>query len=281
MALTESKSAGQTEADALAEAAVPPRSVVRPPRWRRKLGSNTAIDVMAIGGLLAAWEIIPRLIALSWLPPLTEVIGALFVLQERGELWPNLFESLRSLGVGFAMAVTLGIAVGALMGRFRWVDTALNVYVDALLFTPGLILAPIFFAIFGLGSGTRIAVVFVYALPIIIINVATAVKCVDRSLVEMATSYGCTRRRMFRAVLLPAAMPISLEGVRLGLGRGIKGMINGEVLIAMVGLGGVASKYGGRMDTATVWSITLVVAIIAIVASSLLARVEQKLTHWV
>ena len=188
--------------------------------------------------------------------------------------------SLRSLGIGYGVSVVVGLVVGSLMGRFRVVEAALDVFVEAALFTPSLILAPIFFAIFGLGDETRIAVVVAYALPVVILNTSSGVRTVDPGLIEMARSFGCSEVTLARRVLLPASAPLTLEGMRLGLGRAIKGMINGEVFIALTGLGGLASTYGSQLDSAKVLAVSLVVLIIAVVSNWVFSKFERRATRW-
>ena len=237
-------------------------------------------ELLSIIVLLGLWEIVPRLMDSRWLPSFSEVVTALGEIQERGLLVENVLASLRSLSIGYAISVVVGLVVGALMGRYKVVEAALDVFVEAALFTPSLILAPIFFAIFGLGDETRIAVVVAYGLPIVILNTSAGVRTVDPGLIEMARSFGSSELTLARRVLLPASSPLTLEGLRLGLGRSIKGMINGEVFIALTGLGGLASTYGSQLDSAKVLAISLVVLIIAVITNWVFTRFERRATRW-
>ena len=116
-------------------------------------------ELLSIIVLLGLWEIVPRPMDSRWLPSFSEVVTALGEIQERGLLVENVRASLRSLSIGYAISVVVGLVVGALMGRYKVVEAALDVFVEAALFTLSLILAPIFFAIFGLAMRPRIAVV--------------------------------------------------------------------------------------------------------------------------
>ncbi|MBM4298785.1 MAG: ABC transporter permease subunit, partial [Deltaproteobacteria bacterium] len=132
----------------------------------------------------------------------------------------------------------------------------------------------------GLSDASRIAIIVVYAAFVIVINTATAVRTVDPSLVEMARSFGCRERQIFSRILLPAALPLVFAGIRLGMGRAVKGMINGEMLIAFVGLGALAQKYGAQFDAAKVFAIAMVVLIIGLVSNALVQFFEHRLTRW-
>src|SRR5207247_4957761 len=153
------------------------------------------------------------------------------------------------------------------MGRYRYVEKALDVYVHALFVCPSIIFAPIFFAIFGLSDAARIAIIVVYSMFVIVINTATAIRTVDPALVEMGRSFGCSERLIFTRILLPASLPLVFAGIRLGMGRAVKGMINGEMLIAFVGLGAVAQRYGAQVDAAEVFALAMVFPLLGLVLS--------------
>jgi len=152
--------------------------------------------------------------------------------------------------------------------------------VHALFVCPSIVFAPVFFAIFGLSDASRIAIIVVYAMFVIVINTATAIRTVDPSLVEMARSFGCGEHQIFARILLPASLPLVFAGIRLGMGRAVKGMINGEMLIAFVGLGALAQKYGAQFDAAKVFAIAMVVLMIGLVSNWLVQMLDNRLTRW-
>jgi NitT/TauT family transport system permease protein len=217
---------------------------------------------------------------LSWLPPFSDVVRALVDLTVSGQILGNLWNSLKGLALGFGLALVVGLVVGGLMGRYRRVDQALSAYVYALFVAPTMIFIPIFFAIFGLTEGTRVAVVVMYAVFVIIINTAAAIRDVDVSLVEMARSYGAGERNIFFGVLVPGSLPLVFAGIQLGMGRAVKGMINGEMFIALVGLGALSRKFGGRFEADASFAIALVVLLVALVLNRLVRLLDNRLTHW-
>jgi NitT/TauT family transport system permease protein len=239
-----------------------------------------AIYSLSLVGGIVLWEALGWLLALPWLPPFSKVIVALTELIQSGEILANLVISLRSLAIGFVISLVVGFLVGIMMGLSRRVDQAIGIYVNALLFTPHLVFAPIFFAIFQLSDWTRIAVIVKYTVFIIIINTATAIRTADPALVEMAHSFGASKRQIFRRILLPASVVVLFAGVRLGMGRAVKGMINGEMFIAFVGLGGVVQKYGSQFDASRVLAITLVILAVAVVMGGLVQTVDRRMTRW-
>jgi NitT/TauT family transport system permease protein len=157
---------------------------------------------------------------------------------------------------------------------------ALDVYIYAMLTAPSLVFAPIFFAIFGLGRASILGVVIMYSIFIIIINTVAAIRTVPIGLIEMGRSYCATERQLFFKVILPAALPMIFAGLRLGMGRAVKGTINGEMFITAVGLGALVISAGRRFDSATVLAVLLVIIIVALVGVKVIQLIDARMTSW-
>lgn len=248
-------------------------------RLRSGLTGGT-VSVLSLFGGVVLWEVVGRVWDVSFFPPISEVLVSLWEMIQNGDIIGNLVTSLVNLVFGFGISVVGGIVIGVLMGVFPIVNSALDMYVYALLTAPSLVFAPIFFSIFGLGRGSIIALIVTYAMFIIIINTADGVRSVPRELVEMARSYNATRMQILRRVVLPAATPMIMAGLRLGVSRAVKGMINGEMFIAVVGLGRVVTQAGGRFDAAAVLAVLLVIIAVAWLAAALVRALDRRLTAW-
>jgi len=255
------------------------RTVVMP-RGLRSYACRNLPEVLAPLAGAVLWEVLGWSLDLQWLPPFSKVLEALVQFVGSGVILANLRSSLQALIIGFCLSLILGLFLGSLMGRYRYVEKAFDIYVHALFVCPSIVFAPIFFAIFGLSDAARIAIIVVYAMFVIVINTATAIRTVDPSLVEMARSFGCGEAQIFSRILLPASLPLVFAGIRLGMGRAVKGMINGEMLIAFVGLGALAEKYGAQFDAAKVFAIAMVVLIIGLVSNALVQMLDNRLTRW-
>jgi ABC-type nitrate/sulfonate/bicarbonate transport system permease component len=229
-----------------------------------------------------AWEVIGRVAGLSFFPPLSAVLVRLVELTAQGKIIGNLANSLANLALGFGISAIVGVGIGILMGAYRKVDMALDFYVYALLTAPSLVFAPLFFSMFGAGNSrlSILAVIVMYTLFIIIVNTAAAIRNVPRPLVEMGRSFCANDRQLFLRIIIPAALPLIMAGLRLGMGRAIKGMINGEMFIAVVGLGDVVQSAGKRFDAEGVLAVLLVIITVALVAVKLVQIVDLRLTGW-
>ncbi|MFI0481054.1 ABC transporter permease [Actinomadura sp. 9N215] len=244
--------------------------------WRRLPAAPVSLAAAA-----AAWELVGHLADASFFPPLSTVLDRLADMASSGLIFSSLRDSLINLVLGFAVSLAGGLAIGVAMGRYRKVEAALGVYVYALLTAPSLVFAPIFFSLLGEGRGSIVAVVVMYAMFVMIINTAAAIQAVPGHLVEMARSYGASEGKVLLRVMLPAAAPMIMAGVRLGVGRAVTGMINGEMFIAVVGLGRVVTQAGGRFDGASVLAVLLVIIAVALGAVALVQAVDRRITRWV
>lgn len=234
-----------------------------------------ALIVLAVG-----WELVGRAIGAVFLPPFSAVLERLVELVASGKIQSNLVTSLTNLVLGFGLSLAIGLGVGMLMGGYRRVEAALDIYVNAFLTAPSLVFAPIFFTLFGLGRGSIIALIVMYSTFIMIISTTSAIRNVSPSLVEMGRSFCANDRQLFRRVILPAATPLIMAGVRLGTGRAVKGMINGEMFIAVVGLGKLMIDEGRRFDAESVLAILIVIVLVAFAAAKAVQIVDARLTSW-
>jgi NitT/TauT family transport system permease protein len=168
------------------------------------------------------------------------------------------------------------------MGAYRKAEMALDFYVYALLTAPTLVFAPLFFSVFGPANSrlSILGVIIMYTVFIIIVNTTSAIRSVPAPLVEMGRSYCASERKLFLRIILPAATPLIMAGLRLAMGRAVKGMINGEMFIAIVGLGEVVTSAGDRFDAEGVLAVLLVIISVAMVAVKAVQLVDQRLTGW-
>jgi NitT/TauT family transport system permease protein len=228
----------------------------------------------------AIWELVGRAWRLSFLPPLSRVLATALDLIASGQIASHLAASLASLAVGYGLAVAGGITLGLLLGRYRWAELIAAPYINAFLAAPKLVFVPILYTVFGLGRGVQVAVIFLNAFFIIVVNTAAGIRTVDASCIEMARVFGADQGQLFRKVLLPGALPLTMAGLRLGIGRAVKGMISGELIVTLFGLGALLRKYGTRFDSAGVFAIILVVVSVALLCTLLVQALERRVTAW-
>ncbi len=244
------------------------------------MNSRLNANVLSILSLAILWEVAGRTLDSVLIPPLSQISAAWWRLLVSGKLLSNLTMSLATLIAGFFLAVLFGVVIGLLMGRFRAVEHFLDLYVNALMSAPTTAFVPVLILWFGLGVESRIAVVFLFAVFVIIINTMTGVKQVDSVFVEMARSFGAKEKEIFFKIILPAAMPAIMAGVRLGMGRAVKGMVTAEMLLTLTGIGAMIMQYGSAFATDSLFAVILTILIIAMITMKLVQWLDQRLTGW-
>ncbi len=244
------------------------------------MNSRFGTNVISILSLAVLWEVTGRIMDSTLIPPLSRIGAAWWKLLASGKLAANLTLSLTTLAAGFFLAVAIGIIIGLLMGRFRAVEHFLDLYVNVLMSAPTTAFVPVLIMWFGLGIESRIAVVFLFAVFVIIINTMTGVKQVDSVLVEMARSFGAKEKEIFFKIILPAAMPAIMAGVRLGMGRAVKGMVTAEMLLTLTGIGAMIMQYGSSFATDSLFAVILTILIIAMITMQAVQWLDRRLTGW-
>lgn len=244
------------------------------------MNSRLSSNVLSILSLAILWEAVGRAMDSSLIPPLTQIGAAWWKLLSSGKLLANLSMSLTTLAIGFCLAAFIGVVLGLLMGRFRAIEHFLDLYVNALMSAPTTAFVPVLILWFGLGMESRIAVVFLFAIFVIIINTMTGVKQVDTVLMEMARSFGAREREIFFKIMLPAALPAIMAGLRLGMGRAVKGMVTAEMLLTLTGIGAMIMQYGSSFATDSLFAVILTILMVALVAMKAVQWIDRRLTGW-
>ncbi len=229
---------------------------------------------------LIAWEVTGHVVGPLFLAGPTQVVAALNEVVLSGELLFALMVSLQAFAVGFAFAMATAIPLGMLMGRFESVERFFEPYIAAFFVTPVSALIPMIIIWFGIGIEARVVVVFSFCFFDIVINTFNGVRDVRYELVEPVRSLGATQKQIFLKVILPAAAPFVMSGVRLGLGRAIRGMVIAELLLATTGLGGMIVTYSAVFRTDVIFAVLVVIVMLGVGSVRLIKAMESRLFPW-
>jgi len=238
--------------------------------------------VTTIVVVIALWELIARTLmtnSVSLASP-SEIAEEYVTLAESGELWRHVSTSGQEFLFGFLLAVAAGIAIGLAMGTSRTIRDYLDPLVSALYATPVIALGPLFILWMGIGISSKIAVVFILAVLPIVINTETGIRTVDPNFLETARAFSASRLQTFVKVMLPAALPLIITGVRLGVGRGLIGVVAAELFAAQAGLGYLVLASSQVFNPAGVFVGITALAGAGIVSMILLRRLEKRLAPW-
>lgn len=252
-----------------------------PARRRAAARRRRVRSLVSLVAGLAVWELTARLVHNSlFIVPFTTVVSRLATMTVRGQIWPHLGASAYEFAAGFLLGAGAGILIGVVMAASRRVEEYLDIWVTVLYATPLVALMPFFIMIFGIGLPAKVAIVYVMVVFPVLINTVTGIRATDADLLEMVRSFSASPGQVFHEVLLPSALPFILAGLRLGVGRGLIGVIVGELFFSQQGLGYLINLAGQSFDTALLFVGVLILAVAGVVLTGLLQSLERRMTPW-
>ena len=228
----------------------------------------------------AVWEIVGRLQLAFLIPPFTDVIGAIGTVVTSSRFAEAAVITLQAFGIGIALALVVGIVLGFLMGRVKAVGEVMGMWANIFESSPLTAIVPALMALLGFGLPTMILTVFLFSVWVIALDTQVGVMHVNPSLLEMGRSFGATRRQVLGKIILFAALPEILAGVRLGLIRGVKGVIIGQLLIAIVGIGYLFERYSRSFLMTEFWALLIVVFAFAFALSEAVGFFERRVAAY-
>jgi ABC-type nitrate/sulfonate/bicarbonate transport system permease component len=235
----------------------------------------SSLAVFALG-----WELLARRLGNLLLPTFTETMSALAQLIRSPELWEAMLVSNQAMVLGFALASSVGILFGMLIGRWRSAERYLDPYLSILLVTPKSALMPLVIMAAGLGLPSRVLVTFSYAVVAITVNVRAGVRGIDPDWIEMARSFGASELQVWRKVLLRGALPAIVTGLRLGLARSVSGMVTLELTFIALGLGRLLLDFEATLRSASLYATVLVVIAEAVLLLQAFEWLERWMAPW-
>lgn len=244
----------------------------------RRLTTPRAARLTAPLLVIVAWQLLAPLVGSSLLPMPMEVAEEVVDLALEGTIWVAFATSLFRLAVGLASALVVGGLVGLLLGLSPKAEAFAHDFIVIGLTFPYLIWGIIVSMWFGFGDFGPILVVFIAAVPYVIVNTAEGVRDVSRDLIDMARSYDVPRSRTLRHLVIPSLSPFFFAALRYGLANGWKGLVLAEVFAATSGAGWEIAGMRDIGNAAGVVAYALYFAAISILIERL---VFGRLSDWV
>jgi NitT/TauT family transport system permease protein len=212
--------------------------------------------------------------------PLSAVMHRMGEMWAEGTLQGDILASLQTFTVGFLLGALAAIGLGVLMALSQWVHDLLDPLISALYATPYIALAPLFALWLGIGLAAHAAVVFLGVFFPVLINTYNGLITTDRVLLEVARSFCASERQSFLKVRFPAALPFVVTGLRLGVARGLVGVVVAEIFGAKAGLGYRIVISGNSFDTAGLFVGIFLFAVAGVVSVELLKLLERWMAPW-
>jgi ABC-type nitrate/sulfonate/bicarbonate transport system permease component len=249
-------------------------------RKRRRAWQTLAIRVISVITVLALWQIVGSGVDPVLFTTPSAVARAGYDMLRSGELWTYLWPSLVIFAVGLAIASVVGVAVGLLLARYWMLDVALGVYITFLYSIPAVALVPLIVLWAGFESTAKIIVLFLFAFFPMAINTYQGVKNVDQRLIEVGRSFRCSERQLWANIVLPAALPFIVTGLRLALGRALIGMVLADLYTAISGIGYLIVRTASTYQVDKMFVPIVTLGLLGVTLTALLRLAERRMAPW-
>jgi ABC-type nitrate/sulfonate/bicarbonate transport system permease component len=279
---------------------VPPhlRSVTPRPSWRRFLtrhgwGIALAIEILAIIFFVELMITGFGLANPEFFPPPSDILDALSRLFDRdllikGIAWPpnaretgHVIFSLTNFVIAYLLAAVVGIVFGLALGVFRTFRTMAGPLVWLSYATPRAAIAPVLIMALGFGYESKVAIIFLFAVFPILINVWVGARSVDQSLMRAGKIFGAQRFDLYTKVVLPSILPYLLIGLKLGISRGLIGIVIAEFLGSSGGIGYLTKiLVATDFDMAGAMALVFILLLTASISLKILDLVRRRVAPW-
>src|SRR5580658_8074451 len=229
-------------------------------------------------GLIVVWY----LAATRWgvnrllLPNPVAVFDNLVDILRSGEYIDDLKVTLGELAAAFAISVTGGVTLGYLISRSPYAIRVFEPLFAAIYAIPIILFLPLFVLFFGLGPASKIAIGATISFFPVVINTVAGFGHVDRLFVTAARSMGASDYHLFRHVLVPAALPIILTGLRMGFTTALLSIIGSETLASLAGLGHRIVHLAEAMEMARMFAYIVFVIAIVVILNTVVSVLEAR-----
>jgi ABC-type nitrate/sulfonate/bicarbonate transport system permease component len=243
-------------------------------RWRPD--AVLVIRVVIIALLLVGWQALALsgLLYKDVVPPLQAIAGALVSLLTGAAFYANLWATGYELVVAVAVGASLGLVVGIVLGGSRFMAQAFEQYFYYLAPTPKIIFFPILIMWFGVGPGSKMAMGALSCFFPVALSTAAGMRSIAPILIKVGRSFRLNQWQMVTRIYLPAMRGPVVDGLRLGVGIAIIGVLLAETKLSNQGLGFMVIRNYQRFDMPAMYALIITVFGLAILINSVLTHVS-------
>lgn len=250
-------------------------------RWRSLPASRWVIRLLFYALLIASWQLLFK--SNIWqdfvLPGPLEVLNSLVVGFKSGSFLQSSLASMARLTIGYTISLTLGLVLGLLIGHFNLLKETLGSLFLGLQALPSICWLPLAILWFGLNDQAIVFVVVMGALFSITLGVESGVRNISPIHVKTARNLGTRGCALYTQVLLPAAFPTILNGLKQGWSFAWRSLMAGELLYNTAGLGNLLKTGRDFLDSARVVGVMLLIIAIGVTIDTLIFRPLEKRTR--
>ena len=247
-------------------------------RDRRERMTSRLVQAGFLVGLAALWYLGANYWGINQLllPKPQHVVAELADILRSGEFWPDLLLTLSELAGAFAISMTLGVGLGFLISRSALAIKIFEPLLAGFYAVPIILFLPLYILFLGLGPASKIALGATISFFPVVLNTIAGFGGVETLHITAARSMGASNWHLLRYVLLPAAAPVMLTGLRQGFTVALLSIIGSETIASLAGLGHRIVHLAEAMDTARMFAYIVFVVVIAVVLNALVSSLEAR-----
>jgi ABC-type nitrate/sulfonate/bicarbonate transport system permease component len=249
-------------------------------------GRALALRLAAILGFLVLWSLLSGAVVVLklfnpiFLPGPWLVLGSVLEMAVRGQLWIHLAATLERVALGFGVGAALGVALGLAAGHLPPVRNVVEPLVELLRPIPPLAMLPMFIVWVGIGEVSKVGFITYATFFPIFLTTVTGVRQIDPVLLRAAQSLGAHGVGLFARVILPAALPDILTGLRLGVALAFFVIVISEFIGAEHGLGYLINDGRNFFLVPQMLGAAVVLGLLGYAGNGLVRLLERRLTRW-
>lgn len=230
---------------------------------------------------LGVWELLPalKLVDPFFISSPLRIIRAAQWLFAHG-LWNDILVSLEEFLWGMALAILAGVMLGWALGWYRMLNIAVEPFIAMMNAAPRVALLPLLILWLGIGIESKIAAVFLGAFFPIVITVMKGVRTIDHNLLDLARSFGANGAQVFTSLAIPSTVPYIVAGLYIAVGRGLVGVVIGELLASQAGVGHMMARAGSTFQTDKVFVGLVLLTVFGYILTELIKMIEKKFETW-
>jgi len=246
-----------------------------------KLSPRLGQRLVQLGILIAIlvawyWATLPGHVHPLLLAAPAPVFRNFWILLTTKSIWPDLLVTVREWVTAFLIAAIGGCSLGYVISRSGYSVRVFDPLLAGIYSIPAILLFPLYLLFFGLGPGSKIAIGTTIAFFPIVLNTIAGLSYVDKAYITAARSMGANDLQLFWSVMLPAAFPVVLTGLRLGCIVAFLSILGGETISSLAGLGHRIVSLAENMETAQMFGNILFAILMAFIINGLVSFVEAR-----
>jgi ABC-type nitrate/sulfonate/bicarbonate transport system permease component len=240
------------------------------------------VQLAFIAAIVLLWYYVTSqgLVSPILLPSLTDTWAEFVILLKTGSYWPDLDMTLYEFAVAFVVASLAGCIVGYIVSRSRFTIRVFDPLFAGLYSIPAILLFPLYVLFFGLGAGSKIAIGVTIAFFPVVLSTIAGFAFVDGAYITAARAMGASEFQMFWCVMLPAAFPVVLSGLRIGFILAFLSILGSETIASLSGLGHAIVTYSESMDPAKMFAYIFFAIIVAFILNGTVTAIDRRVRRW-